>query len=268
MKNLFLSIVIVGMLGSTGCALLIGSKSVTPEPRSAKTTETGTGGAAGSPAPAEAEKQKMTAQNIWDILLEREVEKPVEKVKAPTGPLPPELVKIGTKHDLPVSTLDQSADKFGTAFMAAEIGANMWSKNISDASATTKHQYPSSMSVVITTFVDLNDLARTSVFGRMVAEKMIDEMNRLGFTVVELRRAQDIFVKKDGGEFILSRDVEAISKTTSASALLAGTYVVTPKTILINARLMDIKSPKVISTVSLELLKTAEIESMLRGPAQ
>jgi TolB-like protein len=150
-------------------------------------------------------------------------------------------------------TILKETDKFGTKFMAEDMGANIRSK----AGAP--------MSVVITTFVDLNDLARTSVLGRILAEKMIDEMNRQGFTVIELRRAQDLFVKKDGGEFILTRDVGELSKTTSASALLAGTYLATSNTIIINARLMDIKTPRVLATVSYEMNKTDEIEGMLKG---
>jgi TolB-like protein len=147
----------------------------------------------------------------------------------------------------------QLNDRFGTKYMASEISTNM------------RKQKMAEIPVVITTFVDLNDLAKTSVFGRMMAEKMIDEMSRQGFHVVEFRRAQDIFIKKDGGEFILTRDVAEIASVTKARAVLAGTYIVTINSIIINARLIDIKSPQVLATVSYEIAVTDEIDSLLRS---
>ncbi len=142
-------------------------------------------------------------------------------------------------------------DRFGTRYVGVTIAANMPKPKMSG------------MPIVITTFVDLNDLGKTSVFGRMMAEKMIDEMSRQGFHVVEFRKSQDIFVRKDGGEFILTRDAADLAKATNAMAVLAGTYIGTSKTVIINARLIDIKSPRVLSTASYEIERTDEVDGLL-----
>jgi TolB-like protein len=144
-------------------------------------------------------------------------------------------------------------DRFGTHYMALTIGHNMPKPQMSG------------MPIVITTFVDLNDLGKTSVFGRMMAEKMIDEMTKMGFHVVEFRKSQDIFVRKDGGEFILTRDVTELAKVTNAMAVLAGTYIATSKSVIINARLIDIKTPRVLSTASYDIERTDEVEGLLSG---
>lgn len=146
-----------------------------------------------------------------------------------------------------------TVDRFGTRFMALTITNNMPKPQMSG------------MPIVITTFVDLNDLGKTSVFGRMMAEKMIDEMTKMGFHVVEFRKSQDIFVKKDGGEFILTRDVTELSKVTNAMAVLAGTYLATSKSVIINARLIDIKTPRVLSTASYDIERNDEVEGLLSG---
>ncbi len=151
-------------------------------------------------------------------------------------------------------------DRFGTRYLASEIFTNL--------RVPTVRNYP----IIVTTFVNLNELDETSVFGRMMAEKLLDELNRKGFTVVEIRRAQDLFVKKAvgkfkevAGEFILTRDTSELAEHTDARAVLAGTYVATTKVLMINARLMDLKTPRILSSVSYEVRMTQEIESLLTG---
>ncbi len=143
-------------------------------------------------------------------------------------------------------------DRFGTLFMASELSRNLQRHDVMSAP------------VIVTTFVDLNDLTKTSVFGRMMAERMIDEMSRRGFRMLEVRRAQDLFMKKDVGEMILTRDVAELADSTQARAVLAGTYVATETSIIINARLIDTRSPQVLSTVSFEVAMTDEIEGLLK----
>lgn len=153
--------------------------------------------------------------------------------------------------------INTASDRFGTKLMAAEIFKNLRGGPTVAADHT----------VVVTTFVDLNDLEKTSVFGRMMAEKLLNELNRQGFQVVEVRRAQDLFIKKSVGEMILTRDIEELAKKTNARSVLAGTYVATTEAVIINARLIDIKSPEIISSVSYEVLLTEEIENLIRGIA-
>ncbi len=161
---------------------------------------------------------------------------------------------------------DLMDDRFGTRYIAAEIFTNL--------SVPSVRNYP----IIVTTFVNLNELERTSVFGRMMAEKLLDELNRKGFTVVEIRRAQDLFVKKAAvnvdknvdknsvpGEFILTRDTSELAGRTNARAVLAGTYVATTDMLIINARLVDIKTPRILASVSYEVRITEEIESLLTG---
>ncbi len=151
-------------------------------------------------------------------------------------------------------TASTSDDRFGTRYMAAQIHGTM-------RTADTTIEMP----LIITTFVDLNDLTKTSVFGRMMAEKMINDLNRIGFHIVEIRRAQDIFVRKDVGELILTREAAELADASSVRAVLAGTYVATTKSVIINARLIDVRSPQVLSTVSYEVTMTEEIENLIKG---
>ena len=145
------------------------------------------------------------------------------------------------------------ADRFGTQFLAKEIYRNLRTPTVINAPT------------IVTSFVDLNELEKTSVFGRLMAEKMLNELNRKGFHVVEVRRAQDLFIKKSVGEMILTRDINELASITKARTVLAGTYVATSEGVIINARLIDIKSPEILSSVSYEVELTEEIENLIRG---
>jgi len=147
----------------------------------------------------------------------------------------------------------KTADRFGTRHIALEIYRNLRTPSVINDP------------VVVTTFVDLNDLEKTSVFGRLMAEKLLDELSNKGFKVMEVRRSQDLFIKKSVGEMILTRKIEELANVTKARTVLAGTYVATTNGIIINARLIDIKTPEILSTVSYEVETTEEIENLIRG---
>lgn len=142
-------------------------------------------------------------------------------------------------------------DRFGTLYIAAELYHNL--------RRSTFLAKP----VIVTTFVDLNDFKKSSVFGRVMAERLIDELTKQGFKVLEVRRAQDFFIKDGVGELVLTRDVAELDGNTNARTVLAGTYVATDKRMIINARLIDTRSPQVVSSVSFEIDMTRELEGML-----
>ncbi|MBI5815607.1 MAG: hypothetical protein HZB29_08355 [Nitrospinae bacterium] len=119
--------------------------------------------------------------------------------------------------------------------------------------------------IVVTTFVDLNNLTKSSVFGRVLAERLLNELHHAGFTVSEIRKGKDIFVREELGELILSRNARELLGKTNARAILAGTYVATAESIIINARLIDINSPLILSSCSYNLKMTKELEKLLTG---
>ncbi|VAX21735.1 hypothetical protein MNBD_NITROSPINAE02-816 [hydrothermal vent metagenome] len=145
------------------------------------------------------------------------------------------------------------ADTFGTRFMAYTLRTQLRQPDIFDSP------------IVVTTFADLNNLNQSSVFGRVIAEQLLDELHRAGFTVSEIRKGRDIFMKEALGEMILSRNARNVLSKSSARAVIAGTYVVTTKSVIINARLLDINSPLILSSSSYSLKMTEELKKLLTG---
>lgn len=150
----------------------------------------------------------------------------------------------------PVATAD---DKFGADHMVNVIRDQL------------RHPEVVNQPIVVTTFVDLNNLSKSSVFGRVLAERVLSELHQAGFTVSEIRKGKDIFIREELGELILSRDAKEVLGRSRARAILAGTYVATEKSVILNARLIDINSPLILSSCSYSLRMNKEIERMLTG---
>lgn len=93
--------------------------------------------------------------------------------------------------------------------------------------------------IAVTTFVDVNNLYRTSPFGRYIAEQLIGELQRASFNVMEYRKTNSIMTREGFGEYSLSRDSKEIAKSTSAGLVLVGTYMIKDRYVMVNARIVD-----------------------------
>ena len=117
--------------------------------------------------------------------------------------------------------------------------------------------------IVVTTFVDLNNLYRTSPFGRYIAEQLMGELQRAGFSVVEVRKTDSVMIKPRYGEYGLSRDIQEIARQSAARYVLTGTYVTKGRYVLVNARLVSNENNMVASSGLKILRRDPFIEKML-----
>jgi TolB-like protein len=93
------------------------------------------------------------------------------------------------------------------------------------------------MPILVTTFVDNNDLQQTSRFGRVLQEHIAFRLVQLGYKVREMKLANTLHIEPKSGETILSRDLTQLSDGQQAQAILAGTISRTNRILYISARL-------------------------------
>ncbi len=87
-------------------------------------------------------------------------------------------------------------------------------------------------------FADINSLQTSSALGRMISEQISSRFAQEGFTMIEMRLRKNVFIQKDSGEFVLSREVRNLSRVQNAAAVIAGTYAVGRRTVYVSARLI------------------------------
>lgn len=88
------------------------------------------------------------------------------------------------------------------------------------------------------TFVDINNLNTSSGLGRVIGEQLGSKFAQQGFTVIEIKMRNNIFIKEGSGEFMLSRSIQEISQSHNAAAVIAGTYAVARQSVYVQARLI------------------------------
>ncbi len=117
--------------------------------------------------------------------------------------------------------------------------------------------------LIFTTMVNLDDLYQTSKFGRVLSESLATRLFRHGYGVIELRKINGLLIKDKSGELVLSRETGKLAKEHEANAIVAGTYSMTPRSIIINVKVLDVVSQDVLSVAGLEIDRSPAINYML-----
>ncbi len=133
------------------------------------------------------------------------------------------------------------------------------------------------MPILVTTFVDNNDLEKTSQLGRTLQEHIASRLVQLGYTVKEIKLSNSLSIEPRSGETILSRDLKKLSQTQKAQAILVGTLSSTNRTLYISSRLINPITANVITSDDYRLcmddhilamfgLQRAERDEMIQEP--
>nr|WP_246551755.1 FlgO family outer membrane protein [Geobacter hydrogenophilus] len=79
--------------------------------------------------------------------------------------------------------------------------------------------------IIVTSFVNIDNLKESSTTGRMLAEHVASRLSQRGYKIIEMRlRTSSVFMEEGKGEFLLSRDLQEVSKNQNAAAVVVGTY--------------------------------------------
>lgn len=117
--------------------------------------------------------------------------------------------------------------------------------------------------LIVSTFVDLDDLYESTGFGRTLTEALSTCLFRRGFRIAEIRKAEELMFRDQVGELTLSRDVALLARGLKVQAILTGTYSLTPTTVIVNVKLLEAGSQEVLSVAGLEIERSANINYLL-----
>lgn len=101
--------------------------------------------------------------------------------------------------------------------------------------------------VLITSFVRLDDLKKTSEFGRVLSESLINELSNRGFNVIEFRGQVSVSINEKG-EYFITRDISKLKDRIASTYVVVGTYSRQYGKIMLNARVIDNASGQIISS--------------------
>jgi len=113
------------------------------------------------------------------------------------------------------------------------------------------------------TFVNVNSLENSSGLGRIIAEQVASRFAQQGFTVIEMKLRNNIFIKENAGEFMLSRSVQDISRSHNAAAVIVGTYAVGRRSVYVNARLIRANDSLILAAYDYSLPLGPDTKALL-----
>ncbi len=116
--------------------------------------------------------------------------------------------------------------------------------------------------VLVTTFVDNNDLTRTSPFGRLLQEHITSRLAQLGYTVREIKLSGTLNIEPKSGETVLSRDLAKIAEAQPSQAILAGTVARSDRELYVSARLISPENGNIVASYDHQLYMDDNILAM------
>ena len=101
--------------------------------------------------------------------------------------------------------------------------------------------------ILITSFVRLDNFKKTTEFGRIVSESLINEMSNRGFNVIEYRGQMAVSIN-ERGEYFITRNPHKLKGKVPNTYVVVGTYSRQYGKVMLNARVMDNITGKIISS--------------------
>ena len=101
--------------------------------------------------------------------------------------------------------------------------------------------------ILVTSFVDLEDLDKSSPVGRLVPQQIAARLGQFGYTVLDARLGGSMRFAPLDGEFMLSRNPGHLNSGYEAQAVLTGTYSRTGNLAYISVRVVQISDKTVLA---------------------
>lgn len=117
-----------------------------------------------------------------------------------------------------------------------------------------------------------SDLNKTNHFGRQITEALTHEVNRTGFSVIDIKARGFIRMSETGDLFFQTEDYNEILSQTAATNIISGTMTRHRGGYLLNARVVDLATTALISSAQIfvpyEVVDAVMLEDQVSSPAK
>jgi TolB-like protein len=117
---------------------------------------------------------------------------------------------------------------------------------------------------IVATLVNIDQLEQSSTLGRLISEQVASRMTQMGFGVLELKVRNGVYMKRNEGEFLLTREIKEVASMHKAQAVIVGTYAESSATVYVNLKVVDPASSIVIAAYDYALPLNRNVQSLIR----
>ena len=101
--------------------------------------------------------------------------------------------------------------------------------------------------VMMATVVNINQLETSSAFGRLVSEHISAKFSQSGFKMIEMKARKNVYMKRNEGELLLTREIKDIAAEHNAQAIVVGLYAVSTDTVFVNVKVIHPNGNQVLA---------------------
>lgn len=116
---------------------------------------------------------------------------------------------------------------------------------------------------LVATLANIDQLEQSSTLGRTISEQIASRMTQNGHSVIELKVRNGVYMKRNEGEFLLTREIREVANTHKAQAVVIGTYAESASFIHVNLKLVDPATSIIIAAHDYTLPLDRQNRSML-----
>ena len=121
-----------------------------------------------------------------------------------------------------------------------------------------------SLSLCITTPMDINDLEASNTLARQMQEELARWFVQAGYPVLEIRKGRDLLFEPSTGEMLLTREEKLLGNiNVTSAAIVAGTYTVTPENVRFNVNIVRTANREVLAMSTLTVPMTPEVAALV-----
>lgn len=116
-----------------------------------------------------------------------------------------------------------------------------------------RKRIPTGSLIVVSTLLHVDDLKKTSSFGRIMSDQIASALHNSGYRIIGMEFPIDLFAMEKGGTLHLPDEIKKIIKQYGAAAIVGGVYAPGKKSVYVSLRMIDTVSTYIISATDLSV---------------
>ena len=122
--------------------------------------------------------------------------------------------------------------------------------------------------LIVATIVNIDDLNSSSTFGRLASEQVSARFTQTGYSMIEMKFCDFVYMKQDQGELLLTREIKDVAKTHNAQAVIVGTYALSGDTVFVNLKVIQPSTNIVLAVHDYDFEMNANLKLITKSQNQ
>ena len=122
-----------------------------------------------------------------------------------------------------------------------------------------------SQPLIMATLVNIDALDRSSTLGRLISEQVSARFTLAGHRMIEMKFRNNVYMARDQGELMLTRELRDIATSHNAQAVIVGTYAQSSEMVFVNLKVIEPETNVVLAVHDYALPLDGMTRSMLKA---